>query len=471
MESEETLNLLRHLKKEREHKLNQNSEDLANVRNEFQNELLKKTLLFATENVPYYREIFKNINLDTQLMEGDSYLDNLNKIPLLTKELVFSNMKYLVSEKSTIVGLRYSSGTEHAQRMTIYTSREELESKSIWNELKIRALRFGKAGDLTLRIILGRTGISPYPQDPFIILPYQVHSSSSFNTLLVNELNREHFIPNVSNKINIISLPTPWLIRLITNDLISMGYNTQSSNLKAITSSGGHASKALRKMVKENWNTPFFGSYNLSEVCGTAPECKYYNGYHFDETMIVQAVDPKSLEKIKIQNTEGLILLTTLFPFQQAMPLINYLTKDLGVLDNADCQCGYSGITLKKYIGRLKFCYYFGDIVPKNSKRKWFSYVDIFEPLEEFKELTYERPRFNYNVEKHNSIYTIKINIQPVVPLNNHLKELINDRLSSYILSSYPEWNNLFTSNEIIIESNFLNPNNTPFNMYNFIPV
>ena len=67
---------------------------LEELRN-YQFRQLKKLLLHANANVPYYRELFRKEKID---VEKFSKLEDIRKIPILTKEIIRENRDLLVSK-------------------------------------------------------------------------------------------------------------------------------------------------------------------------------------------------------------------------------------------------------------------------------------------------------------------------------------------------------------------------------------
>ena len=429
-------------------------ETLHNIKSKLQNELLSQTLRSAQKNVPYYNALFNKLELDYSNTLENDFLSNLTKIPILTKDMIKSDVQAFINPNVTIIGARFTSGT--IDKMCIYVSKEELKAISDWENLQYKTVNqdINLKRPIILRLIFRRLSISPNPPVPVIIIPYFADDVQR-TALIMLELTRKHFIPNTSSeRVSMIALPTPWTIRLVTKELLSKNFDIKSLGIKVITSAGGHASQSLRQLAKDVWNAEFYGSFNMAEVSGLATECRYHNGYHFDIKMVPLIVDPFSKEFLSF-GEEGILLLTTLYPFQQAMPLINYWTGDLVELVNEQCSCGYNGITIKRFIGRREYCLYMGDILPKQIKKKWFSYIDIIEIVDQIPELVYDRPRFRYILDEKNGQKIIKITIEPICEINSTRKDEIKNFLINEIKNRYSEWQNLFRTNELSLDVDF----------------
>ncbi|WKA53872.1 phenylacetate--CoA ligase family protein [Planococcus shixiaomingii] len=82
----------------------------------YQERELQKLLQFAVKNSPFYKEFYKGIDIDSI-----KTVDDLKKLPLLTKEIVRQNIEsmYTIDEKSGIVS--HTSGTSGKALRFYYT--------------------------------------------------------------------------------------------------------------------------------------------------------------------------------------------------------------------------------------------------------------------------------------------------------------------------------------------------------------
>lgn len=103
-----------------------------------------------------------------------------------------------------------------------------------------------------------------------------------------------------------------------------------------------------RRTIAEAFGVPVYDSYGLREVGLVAHECEHQTMHCTDEQVILETVDPHTLEPT---NGEGELVLTNLV--SPVMPIIRYRTGDVVTLGDAPCPCGRSLSHVKISGGRV----------------------------------------------------------------------------------------------------------------------
>lgn len=85
--------------------------------------------------------------------------------------------------------------------------------------------------------------------------------------------------------------------------------------------------KRNRQKFAQRWGASIIDRYGLTEVFGGATESLETGWYHFDAWVVPEVVDYESRQPI--QEGIGVVVLTSLFPFQQAQPMVRYWTGDI----------------------------------------------------------------------------------------------------------------------------------------------
>lgn len=418
--------------------------DIKEAKSEIQRRLLKQTIKFAYETIPYYSKLYRKNGLTPDNVND---LNDLSKLPILTKQDVQQNLPEMLSRKVNIISMKLTSGTDTMGiQSPVYISAEEIRSRE--SMLSLMSKLGGQPSKLCLRLVFRRGAMSQTPKTQHFMItwPYILDDPNRI-VLVMDELLREHPIYGKKCKVTTLILPVPWVIKDITYELQKINVNPKEFGIKEILCSGGHVTRHLREFVRQIWGAEIYNAWSMVEVCGSAVECNLHSMYHFDLTMIPEVLDPDSKEPVGY-GEEGVLTLTTLYPFQQAMPLIRYWTNDLVILSNEACPCGFKGISIKKYIGRKEYCPDLRGILPSYVKRKFFSYIDFLEVIEAIPEVS--------NLMKITSHYdssslTIKISVVLRRNLTREKTYEITKTIEERLMETYNEWRAYFENGKIKI--------------------
>jgi phenylacetate-CoA ligase len=103
-----------------------------------------------------------------------------------------------------------------------------------------------------------------------------------------------------------------------------------------------------RKTIAEAFGVPVYDSYGLREGGLVAHECDRFTMHSIDEQLILETIDPETLEPTA---GEGELVLTNIV--SSVMPMIRYRTGDIVTLSNAPCPCGRNLGSIRISGGRI----------------------------------------------------------------------------------------------------------------------
>nr|MDO8080506.1 phenylacetate--CoA ligase family protein [Candidatus Freyarchaeota archaeon] len=106
----------------------------------------------------------------------------------------------------------------------------------------------------------------------------------------------------------------------------------------------------LRKHLENTFGIMARQMYGTADVGGISRECPEVSGMHLEETLIVELIDPKTLEPVA-PGEEGDVTVT--LPHKYASPFIRFRTGDGSVLSEEKCGCGRTSPKLMRILGRV----------------------------------------------------------------------------------------------------------------------
>jgi len=299
----------------------------------FQEARLERLIHHCYENVPYYREIFRQHDLKPQDIQS---IDDLKKLPTLDKETVIKRKNDLLATNGAALG-RYpahtsgSSGTPldfYMDQSTRPTERALVLRHLLW-------LGYQK-GDRTA-IFKGLPLADPTKSSQY--LPGSKELRFSFHNMdhdrletMVDELER--FKPAFINA-------WPSCLYVLATWMERNGRSIPPP--KYIVTSSENQYPHIREMIERVFKSKIIDWYGQEESCATAIQCEFAQGYHVQMEMGIVELVPRRQNCWEIVGTclHNLV-----------MPFIRYKTGDLAVKGEGHCPCGRKYPTIKEIIGR-----------------------------------------------------------------------------------------------------------------------
>lgn len=406
--------------------------------------LLKQTLEYAQSFVPYYRRLFEREGFSVASFQR---LSDLLDLPILTKSTIGSEVEEFVSQ---VPGLHFNSmvctsGTTGNIRLPRVISEEELEACAFLSDITRQRRAPSSEGDILLRVVptmrryMGSAGNADVPQ---ILVTLSLHypkygaHRSNYEDFVIRQLFEKFPIPGTQKYVTAVHITPPYLIRILSDELEARGLSPSDTHVRCVACTGGVITNRIRTLVNEFWQVPLLTSYSLSEFNGYAVGCEIHpNRYHFDASVYAEVVDPVDQKPVS-EGGEGLLLLTSLYPFQQAQLFIRYDTGDLVALAGRACQCGHVGTSIE-YRGRANHCVDLAGVVPDGS-RQFLASTDIYDILEDMPQVpSLLYPRFEVCLKQENP-FKLQLTTEIYQSAGPDMVAEFKKRLLSKILERYP---------------------------------
>lgn len=301
---------------------------------EYQNEKLRRLIKHSYETVPYYRSIFKKINLKPNNIK---IAEDLVKLPILTKRLVKENFQKLISKKHRQLTLYQTSGST-GQPTSFYLDKEADSWK--W-ACELRGWKWAgyDIGDKHA-LMSGNTkrGLKKI-KDIILRCAYM----DSFN---LNDKDLKQYIKLIKEKKIKSAIGYASAVYLLAEYAKK---NKISLNLNYTITFGETLFPHYRKIIEKQFNCKINDTYGLGgEGLLIADQCENNDLYHINmENVFLETIKN---DRIKSKNIENEIIATNLNNF--SMPIIRYKTEDIGGLSKSKCSCSRGLLCLDSIKGR-----------------------------------------------------------------------------------------------------------------------
>jgi phenylacetate-CoA ligase len=352
--------------------LNQTDTFDRNKIEEYQTKKLRELIEDAYENVPYYRQVFKERQLKPIDIQSK---EDLKKLPILTKEIINANPESFINERFPKKYLiqNKTSGTT-GKSLKFYTTKEALSFQwAVWWRHRSRfSFNFGdKHLNFTGKLVVPSNQKKP---------PYW-RWNNAFNQALLNmqSIKKENVVLIVDfiNKNNFkYWTGYPSIIHDFCSMIIEQDLEL-TSKPGAIFFGAENLLDDQKEEISLVTGAILTDQYGFSEGAGNASHCEYSNHHEDFEFGIMECVDPEVLEN---GDTRGKIICTGFS--NHAFPFIRYEVGDVGVWAAPDfeCPCGRKSPVLKRIEGRVEDYV----LTPEGKKIMRFDY--LFKDTTQIKE-------------------------------------------------------------------------------------
>lgn len=297
-------------------------------------QLIKLRLLLqhAYNTTRYYRRLFDQCGFNPDQFR---HADQLEVIPVLTKDTIRENLTDLISNRFASSELHHSeTGGTSGIKMKFYRNNSCLTRK------EAALLRFERWSGWDFGDPLGV--VWPAQQD------YVGHWTRKAK--LKNALYQRQVVfpaalvdeASILEYLSIVNRYRPTILRAFTSPLYEISKviikkSVPVTKIKGIVTTGEPLYQHQRALIEKAFGCKVFDSYRSREAGPIAQECEVHKGLHLNaENLFVEIISINGLEPD--DKNIGEIIVTDLLNF--GMPLIRYNMGDLGIISDEKCACG-----------------------------------------------------------------------------------------------------------------------------------
>jgi phenylacetate-CoA ligase len=310
----------------------------------YQEEQLRRLVAHAYATTPYYRRVF-----DERRLRPDDIrtLDDLAKLPLLTKEDVRQHYREMVSSEADRRRLIFchTSGTT-GKSLHFYQEPRAIQFR--WAVWWRHRRRFNVAFDAPYATFTGLAAVPLEQAAP----PYWRENRAMHQTVFT----MHHVVPSkvaaIVERLNrggfVYYSGYPSILYVLAG-LIEEAGREITAPPRVIFTGAENLYDYQREVIARVFKAPVTDEYGFSEGCGNAARCEH-DLFHEDfEFGILESGDA---ERTAEGTRQGRIIATGFAG--RAMPFIRYDVGDVGTWQAGDCVCGRRSNVLSRVQGRVE---------------------------------------------------------------------------------------------------------------------
>lgn len=327
---------------------------------------LRKLLVHAYENVPYYSEKYSKEGLTRNDFKRFN-LDDLNKLPYLEKEDLRKYGKTTLLSKKKNKGSFYSSSGSTGTPTSIFYSPEFHQKWSAAFEVRIREWA-GIDNSFSRGMIGGRKILGDRKSPPF----YRVNKFENqvyFSAYDISKKNLYSYFEGMQK--NKVQYMTGYAM---SNYILAQEFESAKivpPKMKAVITSSEKLTPKMRKTLGRVYRCDVFDSYSGVEACGLISESPNKNLLFSPDTGIMEVID---LNGNSINSGDGEVISTGFLNYDQ--PLIRYRIGDRISISNEIKDPEFNMPVVQGILGRVE------DVIIGPEGQKMVRFHSVFTEIE-----------------------------------------------------------------------------------------
>lgn len=311
----------------------------------FQEAKLKETLVYLSENSPYYKALFAKENIDVTAIQT---LEDLQRLPVTTKtNLQENNDDFFCVPMHKIVDYATTSGTL-GNPVTFGLTDGDLE-RLAYNEAISFACSGIQQGDVVqLMTTMDRRFMAGLA---YFLGLRKLGAGVIRVGAGIPELQWDSILKY--NPKYLITVPSFLLKMIEYAENNNINYN--ASSVKGVICIGealrnqDFSPSVLAKKITDKWDIQLFSTYASTEMSTAFNECDHFQGgHHHPELIITEILDDNN--QPVAAGESGELTITTLGV--EALPLLRFKTGDIVRLHSEPCLCGRTTVRVGPVVGR-----------------------------------------------------------------------------------------------------------------------
>lgn len=299
--------------------------------NKYQQDQLKSILDYASQNSPFYKRIFNESKRD---LKNHSCLKILNKLPILTKNMILQNLNEFLSveyKNTNKLCFDHTGGSSGQPLKFAYDSNyKDFRWAVIYHNLSWVGYKMGDCHGFAYGSNYDASRQYSFRQklQDWMMNAFQV------NAFFLNDKELNIFAKKCLKK-------RPKFLIGYASALFEFSRYVETNELPIkfdfVESTSEYLSNEMREHIERIFKCKVYDRYGCREVGNIAHECHLHNGLHINwQSVYVEIINKGAYPSLGPEY--GDIVISSLK--NKGMPLLRYNVGDIGKINELKCKCG-----------------------------------------------------------------------------------------------------------------------------------
>lgn len=304
-------------------------------------ESMKAFLEHAGSNVPYYRNVFSDYGFDPSTVTS---LEDLSRIPFLTKEIIRNNQEFLKSETAKSLA-RFNTGGSSGEPLIFYIGKKRISHDVA---AKWRATRWWNVDIGDREIVLWGSPIELGTQDRVRMIRDKLLRTRLLEAFEMSPEKLGDFIDAICRFRPRMLFGYPSAFAYLARYAMERNIALDKLGIRVAFVTSERLYEYQKSLIEEVFGCPVANGYGGRDAGFIAHQCELGGMHITAEDIVVELIDQEGNTVPKGQPGEVVIthLATGDYPF------IRYRTGDIAIIDTKRCDCGRGLPLLKEIQGR-----------------------------------------------------------------------------------------------------------------------
>ncbi len=302
---------------------------------------LRDFLTIVGRDVPYYRDLFKSSGFKPSNV---TKLDDLTKIPLLSKKEIRSNTERIKSINAKNLS-RYNTGGSSGEPLVFFIGKDRVSHDVAG---KWRATRWWGVDIGDPEIVIWGSPVELGSQDKIKMIRDKLMRSHLVPAFEMSEKNLDGFIQEIKAIRPKMLFGYPSALAHIASHAEKKEIAFDELDIKVAFVTSERLYDHQREIIERVFSCPVANGYGGRDAGFIAHQCPSGSMHISAEDIIVEIINNQG--EVLPKGQTGEIVVTHLAT--QDFPFIRYRTGDIGILSDENCPCGRGLPILKEIQGR-----------------------------------------------------------------------------------------------------------------------